>query len=148
MPTYKIIGANVAFGGKQSQYNQKFSVNLSLEGVTEHPVFEVDSLEAIENGAGLVGKMVAGEIQHKTSKTGKTWTKFAGVLVDGVAAPAASAPVQARDTRIEDQGIYKGAIEIYRCGELSVDECVGRAVQIMDAVKSRHEAEVEDNVPF
>ena len=147
MPTYKIIGANVAFGGKQSQYNQKFSVNLSLEGVTEHPVFEVDSLEAIENGAGLVGKMVAGEIQHKTSKTGKTWTKFAGVLVDGVAAPAASAPVQDRDTRIEDQVIYKGAIEIYRCGELSVDECVGRAVQIMDAVKSRHEAEVE-NVPF
>ena len=59
MPTYKIIGANVAFGGKQSQYNQKFSVNLSLEGVTEHPVFEVDSLEAIDNGAGLVGKMVA-----------------------------------------------------------------------------------------
>ena len=148
MPTYKIIGANVAFGGKQSQYNQKFSVNLSLEGVTEHPVFEVDSLEAIENGAGLVGKMVAGEIQHKTSKTGKTWTKFAGVLVDGVAAPAASAPVQDRDTRIEDQVIYKGAIEIYRCGELSVDECVGRAVQIMDAVKSRHEAEVEANVPF
>ena len=148
MPTYKIIGANVAFGGKQSQYNQKFSVNLSLEGVTEHPVFEVDSLEAIENGAGLVGKMVAGEIPHKTSKTGKTWTKFAGVLVDGVAAPAASAPGQDRDTRIEDQVIYKGAIEIYRCGELSVDECVGRAVQIMDAVKSRHEAEVEDNVPF
>ena len=147
MPTYKIIGANVAFGGKQSQYNQKFAVNLSLEGVTEHPVFEVDSLEAIENGAGLVGKMVAGEIQHKTSKTGKSWTKFAGVLVDG-AAPAASSPVQDRDTRIEDQVIYKGAIEIYRCGELSVDECVGRAVQIMDAVKSRHEAEVEDNVPF
>ena len=91
--------------------------------------------------------MVAGEIQHKTSKTGKSWTKFAGVLVDG-AAPAASSPVQDRDTRIEDQVIYKGAIEIYRCGELSVDECVGRAVQIMDAVKSRHEAEVEDNVPF
>jgi hypothetical protein len=147
MPTYKIIGANVAFGGKQSQYNQKFSVNLSLEGVTEHPVFEVDSLEAIDNGAGLVGKMVAGEIQHKTSKTGKSWTKFAGVLVDGVAAPAASAPVQDRDTRIEDQVIFKGAIEIYRCGELSADECVGRAVQIMDAVKARHEAEV-DNVPF
>jgi len=147
MPTYKIIGANVAFGGKQSQYNQKFSVNLSLEGVTEHPVFEVDSLEAIDNGTGLVGKTVAGEIQHKTSKSGKSWTKFAGVLVDGVAAPAASAPVQDRDTRIEDQVIYKGAIEIYRCGELSVDECVGRAVQIMDAVKARHEAEVE-NVPF
>ena len=148
MPTYKIIGANVAFGGKQSQYTQKFAVKLSLEGLTEHPVFEGDSLEAIENGAGLVGKMVAGEIQHKTSKPGKTWTKFAGVLVDGVVAPAASAPVQDRDTRIEDQVIYKGAIEIYHCGELSVDECVGRAVQIMDAVKSRHEAEVEDNVPF
>ena len=148
MPTYKIIGANVAFGGKQSQYNQKFSVNLSLEGVTEHPVFEVDSLEAIDNGAGLVGKMVAGEIQNKVSqKTGKSWTKFAGVLVDGVA-PEASAPVQDRDTRIEDQVIFKGAIEIYRCGELSADECVGRAVQIMDAVKARHEAEVEDNVPF
>ena len=148
MPTYKIIGANVAFGGKQSQYNQKFSVNLSLEGVTEHPVFEVDSLEAIDNGAGLVGKMVAGEIQHKVSKTtGKSWTKLAGVLVDG-AAPEASAPVQDRDTRIEDQVIFKGAIEIYRCGELSADECVGRAVQIMDAVKARHEAEVEDNVPF
>ena len=146
MPTYKIIGANVAFGGKQSQYNQKFSVNLRLEGVTDQPVFEVDSLEAIDNGAGLVGKTVSGEIQPKTSKSGKAWCKFAGVLVDGVA-PAASAPGQDRDTRIEDQVIYKGAIEIYRCGELSVDECVGRAVQIMDAVKSRHEAEVE-NVPF
>ena len=63
------------------------------------------------------------------------------------AAPQPAAPDQ-RDIRIEDQVIYKGAIEIYRCGELSVDECVGRAVQIMDAVKSRHEAGVEDNVPF
>ena len=63
------------------------------------------------------------------------------------AAPQPATPDQ-RDIRIEDQVIYKGAIEIYRCGELSVDECVGRAVQIMDAVNARHEAEVEDNVPF
>ena len=67
------------------------------------------------------------------------------------AAPAANG--QGRDSRIEDQGIYKGAVEIYKCGELSIDDCVGRAVQIMDTVKARHNApqvapqEVE-NVPF
>ena len=96
------------------------------------------------------------------SKSGKaTWLKKdrkddfpqqAAQQASQQAAPAANG--QDRDSRIEDQVIYKGAIEIYSCGELSIEDCVGRAVRIMDAVKARHDApqvapqEVVDDVPF
>jgi len=66
------------------------------------------------------------------------------------AAPAANG--QDRDSRIEDQVIYKGAIEIYRSSSVSkVEDCVARAIQIMDTVKARHVVAVEeavDDVPF
>ena len=70
------------------------------------------------------------------------------------AAPQPATPDQ-RDIRIEDQVIYKAAVEIYcrSTNEMATDDCVFVAVQMMDAVKRRHNApqtvpaEV-DNVPF
>ena len=92
------------------------------------------------------------------SKSGKaTWLKKdrkddypqqAAQQTSQQAAPVANG--QDRDSRIEDQVIYKGAVEIYKGGTISIDECASRAIQIMDAVKARHVAveEVVDDVPF
>ena len=105
--------------------------------------------------------------QLEPSKSGKaTWLKKkrrddypqgpnSGTIIpesSSQAAPVANG--QDRDSRIEDQVIYKGAVEIYKCGTISIDECASRAIQIMDAVKARHDApqvapqEVVDDVPF
>ena len=125
MPTYKIANATPAFGGKPSKFgSQKYSVNLSLEGVTEQPLFEVASLDDIDNGADLAGKTVAGEIQSKKSENGHAWTKFVGALVDGPAAPAANSPAQPssngepsfeekRAKAIHDSVVFKGAVDMW-----------------------------------
>ena len=162
MPTYKIANATPAFGGKPSKFgSQKYSVNLSLEGVTEQPLFEVASLDDIDNGAGLAGKTVAGEIQSKKSENGHVWSKFVGALVDGPAAPAAnSSPASSNgdartvDARIEDQVIFKGAVELAKGpGNFSDEDLVLRAIKMMEAVKRRHDRRnspepVAAEVPF
>ena len=108
------------------------------------------------------GDVVFGQLEP--SKSGKaTWLKKkrrddypqhpnSGTIVSS-SAPQSAPQATDRDARIEDQVIYKGAVEIYKCGELSVEDCVVRAVRIMDAVKARHNApqvapQEVDNVPF
>ena len=156
---FKLTSVTQAFDDADKYGNITWSVE--WEGASDHAL-----LKTRPDNEPKVGDVVFGYLEP--TKSGKaTWLKKAKRDRDdypqpqvGSAAIPASSPAgkamqaAARDARIEDQVIYKGAIEIYRCGELSVDECVARAVQIMDAVKARHNApqpvapEVEDNVPF
>ena len=153
---YKLTSVTRAFDDADQYGNITWSVG--WEGASDHAL-----LKTRPDNEPKVGDVVFGELQP--TKSGKAvWLKKkkrddypqhanSGTVVPS-SAPQAAPQTNDRDARIEDQVIYKGAIEIYRCGELSVDECVNRAVQIMDAVKSRHNApqpvaaEVEDNVPF
>ena len=154
---FKLTSVTRAFDDADQYGNITWSVG--WEGASDHAL-----LKTRPDNEPKVGDVVFGELQP--TKSGKAvWLKKkkrddypqhqSGSAAIPASSPAGKAMQAAdRDARIEDQVIYKGAIEIYRCGELSVDECVNRAVQIMDAVKSRHNApqpvaaEVEDNVPF
>ena len=153
---FKLTSVTRAFDDADQYGNITWSVG--WEGASDHAL-----LKTRPDNEPKVGDVVFGELQP--TKSGKaTWLKKkkrddypqhanSGTVVPS-SAPQAATQTNDRDARIEDQVIYKGAIEIYRCGELSVDDCVARAVQIMDAVKARHNApqpvaaEVEDNVPF
>ena len=154
---FKLTSVTQAFDDADKYGNITWSVE--WEGASDHAL-----LKTRPDNEPKAGDVVFGYLEP--TRSGKaTWLKKAKRDRDDYpqqsaqqaphqtlqqAAPAAND----RDARIEDQVIYKGAIEIYRCGELSVDDCVARAVQIMDAVKARHNApqpvatEVEDNVPF
>tara|TARA_R100000655_G_scaffold48590_2_gene86033 strand:+ start:3588 stop:4061 length:474 start_codon:yes stop_codon:yes gene_type:complete len=153
---YKLTSVTQAFDDADQYGNITWSVG--WEGASDHAL-----LKTRPDNEPKVGDVVFGELQP--TKSGKAvWLKKkkrddypqhqSGGTVASGPSPQAAPQTNDRDARIEDQVIYKGAIEIYRCGELSVDECVARAVQIMDAVKARHNApqpvapEVEDNVPF
>ena len=153
---YKLTSVTRAFDDADQYGNITWSVG--MEGASDHAL-----LKTRPDNEPKVGDVVFGVLQP--TKSGKaTWLKkkkrddYPQHPNGGEVIPFSSqqepGQLQDRDARIEDQVIYKGAIEIYRCGDLSVDDCVARAVQIMDAVKARHNApkpaavEVEDNVPF
>ena len=155
---FKLTSVTQAFDDADQYGNITWSVK--MEGASDNAL-----LKTRPDNEPKVGDVVFGYLEP--TRSGKaTWLKKAkrdrddypqhansGTVVPS-SAPQAAPQTNDRDARIEDQVIYKGAIEIYRCGELSVDDCVARAVQIMDAVKARHNApqpvatEVEDNVPF
>ena len=153
---FKITSVTQAFDDADQYGNITWSVG--WEGASDHAL-----LKTRPDNEPKVGDVVFGELEP--TKSGKaTWLKkkkrddYPQPQTGSAAIPASSPAGQAlqatdRDARIEDQVIYKGAVEIYKCGELSIEDCVGRAVQIMDTVKARHNApqvapqEVE-NVPF
>ena len=162
---YTVTSVKPAFKGEiDDRGNATWSV--SFEGDQESALLKTKPQNEPKAGDVLYGHF------EGTKKEKETWgnveqnargTWFRKDRKDGFSPRQYSAPQSApqaapqtndRAARIEDQVIYKGASEIYRCGELSVDDCVARAVQIMDAVKARHNApqpaaaEVEDNVPF
>ena len=165
---YTVTSVKPAFKGEiDDRGNATWSV--SFEGDQESALLKTKPKNEPKAGDVLYGHFEGTKKEKETWKDVKqnargTW--FRKKLKDGVpprqysaqqAAPQQAAPAangQDRDSRIEDQVIYKGAIEIYRCGELSIEDCVGRAVRMMDAVKARHDApqpvapEVEENVPF
>jgi hypothetical protein len=152
---YKLTSVTQAFDDADQYGNITWSVG--WEGASDHAL-----LKTRPDNEPKVGDVVFGELQP--TKSGKaTWLKKKkrddypqhqnGGTVVPSSAPQAAPQANDRDARIEDQVIYKGAIEIYRCGELSIEDCVGRAVRMMDAVKARHDAPQpaaaeEDNVPF
>ena len=152
---FKLTSVTQAFDDADQYGNITWSVK--MEGASDNAL-----LKTRPDNEPKVGDVVFGVLQP--TKSGKaTWLKKKkrddypqhpnGGEVIPFSSPQSAPQTTDRDARIEDQVIYKGAIEIYRCGELSVDDCVNRAVQIMDAVKARHNApqpvaaEV-DNVPF
>jgi hypothetical protein len=153
---YTLTSVTQAFDDADQYGNITWSVG--LEGGSDHAL-----LKTRPDNQPKVGDVVFGKLEP--TKSGKaTWLKKKkrddypqhpnGGEVIPFSSPQAAPQATDRDARIEDQVIYKGAIEIYRCGELSIEDCVGRAVRIMDAVKARHDApqvapqEVEENVPF
>ena len=154
---FKLTSVTQAFDDADQYGNITWSVG--WEGASDHAL-----LKTRPDNEPKVGDVVFGQLEP--TKSGKaTWLKkkkrddYPQPQTGSAAIPASSPAGQAlqatdRDARIEDQVIYKGAIEIYRCGELSIEDCVGRAVRMMDAVKARHDApqpvapEVEENVPF
>ena len=162
---YTVTSVKPAFKGEiDDRGNATWSV--SFEGDQESALLKTKPKNEPKAGDVLYGHFEGTKKEKETWKDVKqnargTW--FRKDRKDGFSPRQYSAPQSApqaapqtndRDARIVDQVIYKGAIEIYRWGELSVDDCVARAVQIMDAVKARHNApqpaaaEVEDNVPF
>ena len=152
---FKITSVTQAFDDADQYGNITWSVG--MEGASDHAL-----LKTRPDNEPKVGDVVFGQLEP--TKSGKaTWLKKkkrddypqhpnGGTIVSS-SAPQSAPQATDRDARIEDQVIYKGAVEIYKCGELSIEDCVGRAVRIMDAVKARHNApqtvpaEVE-NVPF
>ena len=153
---FKLTSVTQAFDDADQYGNITWSVG--WEGASDHAL-----LKTRPDNEPKVGDVVFGYLEP--TKSGKaTWLKKAkrddypqhpnGGTIVSSSAPQSAPQATDRDARIEDQVIYKGAVEIYKCGELSIEDCVGRAVRIMDAVKARHNApqtvpaEVEDNVPF
>ncbi len=153
---FKITSVTQAFDDADQYGNITWSVG--MEGASDHAL-----LKTRPDNEPKVGDVVFGELQP--TKSGKaTWLKkkkrddypqqSSGTVVSS-SSPQPATPDQ-RDIRIEDQVIYKAAVEIYcrSTNEMATDDCVFVAVQMMDAVKRRHNApqpapqEVEDNVPF
>ena len=166
MPVAKIksIHPNGSWESKRGNCTM-YSFVYAFESVNGGPDVMVEANHKREGGIFSVGdeaeydvtQQMSENVPHKATVKKPSFGAYGKPSPEpsrfGGAAPASAATPDQRDTRIEDQVIFKGAIELYKCGELSIETCVGRAVRVMDAVKARHDAPQpvaaeEDNVPF
>ena len=118
---YKLTSVTQAFDDADQYGNITWSVG--WEGASDHAL-----LKTRPDNEPKVGDVVFGELQP--TKSGKAvWLKKkkrddypqhanSGTVVPS-SAPQAAPQTNDRDARIEDQVIYQGAIEIYRCRLMS-----------------------------
>ena len=141
---YTLTSVTRAFDDADQYGNITWAVG--MEGSSDHAL-----LKTRPDNEPKVGDVVFGVLQP--TKSGKaTWLKKKkrddypqhpnGGEVIPFSSQQAPGQLQERDIRIEDQVIYKAAVEIYcrSTNEMATDDCVFVAVQMMDAVKARHNA--------